>query len=421
MKRLAVIVLLLSTTAFADDGAAGVTEPEPAQTSHQEWPSLDELWNETETGQGLQHAIAGGTPSLEILLGYEFADDKNNTGDPAHAVLSRTRLNYQTLDYKGFAAFLQAQYVGPINDHFAPESAGYDTVNDPENFRFHQAYLDYRGYDSHVRAGSQEILLDNQRFIGNVGWRFNAQSFNAASIANHSISNLTLYYGYADSINTISGTRDGNRQYHLINGEYKLSENNQASGFAYLQRNDNAPSPEKLDTYGVRTWGKNNDFTHDAMIALQRRAYYGYIKANTDLDQVNLGIGAEYLSGGDEIRDRFQTLNGTAHKFNGWADVFAGATAAGIPGGLVDGWLEASVMATDKLKLQGVYHLFNSAFNTPATAFSGIYGHEIDLLANYPVCKNFDVLAKFAYFMQGDNDSPYEDKTVFWLRGNLSF
>jgi hypothetical protein len=424
MKRLLIAALLVSMGTYANE-AAKVQEPAEAKVEenggHKDWPSLNELWNDTEHGQGLQQAIAGGTPELEILLGYEFADDKNNAGDPAHAVLTRTRLNYQTGEYKGFGGYVQAQYVGPINDHFAPESAGYDTVNDPENFRFHQAYLDYRGYDSHVRAGSQEILLDNQRFIGNVGWRFNAQSFNAASVANHSISNLTLYYGYADSINTISGTRNGARQYHLINGEYKLGENNKAAGFAYLQRNDNSATQEKLDTYGLRAWGKNDQFTHDAMVALQRRAYYGYLKANMDVDQVNLGIGGEYLSGGDNIRDRFQTLNGTAHKFNGWADVFAGGTGAGLTSGLVDFWGEASVMAGEKLKLQGVYHLFNSAFDTPATSFSGIYGHEIDALAKYPICKNFDVLAKFAYYMKGDDDSPTEDKTVLWLRGTLRF
>lgn len=424
MNRLLIAALLVSIGTYAEE-AAKVEEPKEAKVGenqgHKDWPTLDELWNGTENGKGLQHAIAGGTPSAEIKFGYEFVDDKNNNGDPANAVVSRIRLNYQTLDFKGFSAFVQAQYVGPINDHYFPEGTGYDTVMDPEKFRFQQAYLDYRGYDSHVRAGTQEILLDNQRFIGNVGWRFNAQSFNAASIGNESIENLKLYYGYIDSINQINGMHTGARQYHLLNGEYKLGEKNKAAAFAYLQRNDNSVNNEKLDTYGGRFWGSSEDFGYEAMLALQRRAYYGYARGTMDIDQFNIGLGAEYISGGDEVKDRFQTLNGTAHKFNGWADVFAGATGAGIPTGLVDGWLEASVMATEKLKLQGAYHLFNTAFNTPANTFSGIYGSEIDLSAGYPICRNFDVLAKFAYYMQGDNDSPTEDKTVFWLRGTLHF
>lgn len=425
MKRTLFAMLLAAATSHAVQDAR-VTAAPVAQVTKEDisWdnlPTLDELWNHTEHGNGLQNAIIRGVPSAEIKLGYEFVDDKNNPGDRANAVVSRIRANYQTLEYQGFSAFVQAQYVGPINDHYSPEGAGYDTVMDPEEFRFQQAYLDYRGYDSLVRAGSQEILLDNQRFIGNVGWRFNAQSFDAAAIENNSIENLKLYYGYVDSINEINGQRNGDRQYHLLNGQYDLGENNRAAAFAYLQRNDNSADNEKLDTYGGRFWGGSEQFDYDVMAALQRRAYYGYARGTMDIEQFTIGLGAEYISGGDEVKDRFQTLNGTAHKFNGWADVFAGATSAGMPGGLVDGWFEASMMATEKLKLQGAYHLFNSAFDTPATSFSGIYGSEIDLAAGYPVCKNFDVLAKFAYYMQGDNESPTEDKTVFWLRGTLRF
>ena len=53
----------------------------------------------------------------------------------------------------------RAQYVGPINDHFNPKDPDYDTINDPEEFRFHQAYLAYSGYDSTAQFGSQETLL----------------------------------------------------------------------------------------------------------------------------------------------------------------------------------------------------------------------------------------------------------------------
>lgn len=421
MKRLVMTALLVSTGAVAEE-AAKVEQPAPAQVCCplDQYKSLNELWHTTDTGQGIKQALVGGTPSLEILAGYEYSDLDNNGANAAHAVLTRTRLNYQTGAYKGFDAFVQAQYVGPINDHFSPEGQGYDTVADPESFRFHQAYLAYTGYDSQARVGAQEINLDNDRFIGNVAWRLNAQSFNAASVANHSISNLTLFYAYADSINRTDGEMDHDRQYHLLNAEYQMCENNKASAFAYLQRNDGA-GLDKLDTYGLRTWGKNDIVSHDIMVALQRDAYYGSVFGELDLDPVDVGGGVEYISGGNELNERFQTLDGTAHKFNGWADQFLG-TGGGLNGGLVDFYGQVSATACEKLKLTGVYHIFNTADET-TTGFSGIYGHEIDLMAKYPVCKNFDVLTAIAYYDKVDNDAGNftNDETVFWLRGTLRF
>lgn len=420
MKRLAAIVLLISTTAFADDGAA-VTEPEEAKMGHQNWPSVNELWNETETGNGIKDALVNGTVGLNLLLGYEYSDVKDNGRDAAHGVITRTRLDYLTGEYKGFSAYVQAQYVGPINDHYAPRDPTYDTIADPEAFRFHQAYLAYAGYDSEGRLGSQEILLDNQRFVGNVGWRLNAQSFNAASVANHSISNVALYYAYADSINRIDGEIDRNRQYHMANAEWQACESSKVSAFAYLQRNDGVDTLDKLDTYGVRTWGDSESFRHEIMIALQRSAYYASIFGEVGIEAFDIGGGIEYISGGNETKERFQTLDGTGHKFNGWADQFLG-TGGGLEGGLIDFYGQVSTTVSDDLKLMGVYHYFNTADETGG-GFSGEYGQEIDLLAKYPVCKNFDVLAKCAYYMKGEGnpDNFTSDETVFWLRGDLRF
>jgi hypothetical protein len=303
--------MVVNQALLADDGAAG-QPAEESRTGHAAWPSLNELWNETESGNGIKQALVNGTLGLDLLLAYEYSDFDNNGLDPAQALVSRTRLNYQTGEYKGFGAFVQAQYVGPINDHYSPEDPAYDTVADPEAFRFHQVYLSYAGYDSVARVGSQEILLDNQRFIGNVGWRLNAQSFNSASIANHSISNVTLYYAYADSINATDGEINRNRQYHLINGEWDACPVSKVAAFAYLQRNDD-PGLDKLDTYGLRSWGAGEILRHELMLALQRDAYYGSAFGGFDFDALDVGAGIEYISGGNDLDERFQTLNGTAH------------------------------------------------------------------------------------------------------------
>lgn len=414
MKRLLIAALLVSMGAIADD-AAKIEEPAEAKVEegggHKDWPTLDE-WADS-------NKLKEGTLSAEVLLGYEYSDLDGNGTKAAQALLTRTRINYQTANFEGFDARIQAQYVGPVNDHYGPGNPDYDAVADPEAFRLHQAYLAYTGYDSKAIVGSQEIILDNARFIGNVGWRLNAQSFNAGSIKNESVENLKLYYAYADSINWIDGDIDHNRQYHMINGEYKLGESNQLSGFAYLQRNDGG-GLEKLDTYGLRAWGKNGKISHDAMLALQRDAYYGNLFGEFDIDTVDVGAGIEYISGG-QGNEQFQTLNGTAHKFNGWADQFLG-TGGGLPGGLLDIYGQVSVVAIKKLKLMGVAHYFNTTDTTPA-GFDGAYGYEFDALAKYSVCKNFDVLAKVAYYVKDGSSTANltNDETVFWLRGTLKF
>lgn len=412
MNRLLAALLLLTAGTYADKSA-------DTGKGHQNWPSLNELWNETETGAGIKQAISNSTLSAELLLGYEYSDLDANGTRPANAFLSRTRVNFQAGNYKGFSGFVQAQYVGPINDHYRAKDPAYDVVADPENFRFHQAYLSYKGYDSEARLGAQEIILDDARLIGNVGWRLNAQSFNAASVANHSVSNLTLFYAYTESINDIFGNLNHKRSYHLGNAEYKLNENNKVSAFAYLQRNDTGL--KRLDTFGVRAWGKNDILTHAVMLAAQRDAYYGHVFGALDVETVNLGGGVEYISGGKAPGDRFQTLNGTAHKFNGWADQFLG-TGGGLSGGLIDAYAQASSTVYDKLKLMAVYHYFHTTERSTA-GFNGEYGQEIDALAKYPVCKNFDLLAKAAYYKKGKGGAGNftSDETVFWLRGTLRF
>ncbi|QBG47994.1 hypothetical protein EGM51_11510 [Verrucomicrobia bacterium S94] len=411
MKHLLITATLISTAAFAEK--AVVETPAEAKVEedrmNKEWPSLDE-WATAEK-------LKEGNLSAEVLLGYEFVDQSGNGLKNAHALLSRARVTYEAENEEGFGGKILGQYVGPINDHFSPEDPAYDTVNDPESFRLHEAYLSYTGYDTHARIGSQEIILDNARFIGNVGWRFNAQSFNAALVQNESIENLKLLYAYADSINEISGEVNHNRQYHLMNGEYKIGKNHHISAFAYLQRNDGSAD---IDTFGARFRGKTETFSHDAMIAFQRDAYYGSLSGMLDLEAADIELGTEYISGGDTSRERFQTLNGTAHAFNGWADVFLD-TGAGRPLGLVDVWLKGIVTPSESLDLIAVYHYFNTAAETPAGSFSGNLGNEIDAMVKYKICRNFEALTGAAFYMKGESGSPTEDKTVFWLRGTLHF
>lgn len=408
MKMVLSVLLLLTTAALAQTNEAIKAETPPPEDN---WPTLDTYWFNGEYA---------GTPSAEIKLGYEYSDLDDAAGnDPAHALIARIRLNYQTAVWKGFDAFVQAQYVGPIVKDYQRYDATKDPVADPEAFRFHQLYVGWAGYDTRAKVGAQEILLDNQRFIGNVGWRMNAQSFNAAYIDNQSIDNLKVLYSYTDSINAPDGENNDERQYHLINAEYKVGENNRIAGLAYLQRNDKTDS---VDTYGLRYWGKNGTISHDATIAFQRSAFYGYLKGAKHFEKSLLELGLESISGGADPDDQFQTLNGTAHAFNGWADQFLG-TGGGLTSGLVDFWVKGKMAATEKMDLIAVYHLFHTATDANGLGFSGIYGHEVDAEAKYKFTQYIDASATVAFYMKDEDEvgNFTTDETVFWLRGTFKF
>ena len=57
MKRLLIAILILSMGAVAEE-AAKIEEPAKAEVCPaKDWPSLNELWNETESGNELQRVI----------------------------------------------------------------------------------------------------------------------------------------------------------------------------------------------------------------------------------------------------------------------------------------------------------------------------------------------------------------------------
>ena len=61
-------------------------------------------------------------------------------------------------------------------------------VADPTGTDVNQALILYRGIDSTlIRAGRQRINLDNQRFVGAVGWRQNDQTYDGISLSNTSL------------------------------------------------------------------------------------------------------------------------------------------------------------------------------------------------------------------------------------------
>ena len=91
----------------------------------------------------------------------------------------------------------KAKRVAPLyHPHYREDNAvalrtNYPVVADPEDQEINRLQLtniSLTGY--HHRARPAALVLDDQRFIGNVAWRMNEQTFDALRVTNRHINNL---------------------------------------------------------------------------------------------------------------------------------------------------------------------------------------------------------------------------------------
>jgi len=119
----------------------------------------------------------------------------------ADGVTLRTRLGYETGEYEHFKALVEFQDVrGLARDSFNNTFNGrtrFPTIGDGSGTTLDRAQLTYTGLSkTTIIGGRQRILINNQRFIGNAGFRQREQTFDGVTVNNKSIPNLDLTYGW---------------------------------------------------------------------------------------------------------------------------------------------------------------------------------------------------------------------------------
>lgn len=358
-------------------------------------------------------ALTGGKANVNMRLRYETVDDSTN--DDAEALTLRTRLGYMTGDYNNFSAFAEFEdaRVALGIDDYAPQNTGFATVADPEVTELNQAFIAYQGPSGTTgKLGRQRIILDNARFVGNVGWRQNEQTFDALSIVNTSLADTTITYAFLDRVNGITTSFDADVSDHLLNVMYNGLDIGAVTAYAYMLEDDDTDATN--DTYGVRLSGatqvsEGNKVLYTAEVASQSTddndALYSFFEGGMNFSGVTAKLALEVL-GSDDGAYAFQTPLATKHAFNGWADKFLATPANGLQDLMVSvGGMVAGV------KLLGVFHDFS------ADEGSADYGKELDLLAVKKFSKRYTVGAKLASY---DADSFSADTDKFWLWGEMN-
>ena len=90
------------------------------------------------------------------------------------------------------------------------------------------------------------MLIDDQRFVGNVGWRQDEQTFDALR-ADFTLGRLKATYAYVFHVNRIFGQAlDWKSVSHLLNVTYAVADPLRLEGFVYALDFSNSPANSTL-------------------------------------------------------------------------------------------------------------------------------------------------------------------------------
>lgn len=380
-------------------------------------------------------ALTGGKVSFSARVRYESVDQDNALKD-ADATTVRTTLGYKTGQFHGFSAFAEVEDISDLGGDYEeyPQTAvkTHSVVADPNNTEVNQAYLQYNGFDSEFKFGRQEITYRDapfHRFVGNVLWRQNHQSFDAFSFTNSSLPNTKISYAYINKVNTIFGDdltagaiKDGqiDMDSHLVNLQYTGLPIGKLEGYGYFLDYDDAPATSS-QTLGLRLSGAqaiNADWkvVYTAEIAKQDDYKDGTMD---DQNYYLAELGGKYkgwlakvsyeMQEGDGV-DSFKTPLGTNHAFQGWADMFLNTPAQGLED--IYFTIAGTILGA---KVVAVYH----DFETDKDGLDA--GDEWDLLVEKTFKEHYTVGVKYSDYNADDEYTATVDTEKFWVYGQVKF
>jgi hypothetical protein len=390
------------------------------------------------------------------------------TAQDATALTLRSRLGIETAPISGFTGVLEfedTQVLGDVNE-YAPEANGYAPIVDPRVTEVNRAYLRYRGISRlDLGLGRQRILLDNQSFVGSVGWRQDEQTFDSFTANYLGVPDWTFYYAYISKVKGIASITptynfDLDTSDHLLNVAYTGFVPGKLTAYYYSLENNEpdtalrnvAPNVNELnpalryqenETMGLRFDGfyllpstLPIRLLYTAEYAQQDYTNPAGLEFETDYSLIDVGAGyaspigmlslrvAQEVLGADTVgtvQQGFQTPYATKHAFNGWADMFLNTPATGIKDQYVT---LAADLAPYTTKVMLMYHQYSEddaplAGSTSARDF----GTEFNVQVMKQFGANYTLGVKYADY-QADSEistAANLDTKKLWLWAELNF
>lgn len=379
-------------------------------------------------------------PILDARLRYEGVDQSTTEAD---AVTLRLRSGVEVKHAPSHLALLAEAEATPgiVNNYNAfpfaitdtQRRTQYSVVPDPMNVELNRLQLQYKTKAVTLTVGRQRINLDDQRWVGSVGWRQNEQTFDAAR-AEVTVGPLSLDGTYSIGQRTIFGAEAGPRVSYggdfVFLGAGVKAGPVQVKGFAYLADYDEAFFyANSSQTYGLRA-ATALPLSKQVKLSLAgsyaRQSNYGtnpysysadYIAAEAGLAFGPLALTGGYEKLGADNGRAVQTPMATLHKFDGWADVFLTTPQTSAYAGLQDyyggiAWkAPKSFKALPGLNAAVIYHNFDSDTG------GRHYGTEWDASVGMKVGP-VALLAKYANYDAKDYGA---DTKKFWIEADYAF
>jgi hypothetical protein len=387
----------------------------------------------------------------ELRPRYEFTDHAVSSLDAGSTLTNRTNLNLsgKLFEVDGLVGTVE---VNSVNDFNTLDQQNHQTAAEADVAKMTQANIAYTVSGVTGIVGRKTVNLDNQRFIGSVGWKQNFQTLDLAAVA-YGIGDFNILAAYVYGVNAIGddgfGTRDmvytggtasGSTNSVAINASYKIADPIKVTGYAYLLASFS-------DTYGIAATGDiaigdSAKLDYRAEVAMQTDATLeevdgvsGDTSLRTDAMYYNLDVGAnisgflvganyEVLGGDDDLTDgrvgKFDTPLATKHKFNGWADQVLATPGTGLADLNVRGGYQFATAG----KIIGVYHMFNAVEDGAGVSAGDAYGTEFDIAysTKVPGVNNLGLLVKAAMYMDDTaNAVTADDTTLAWLQLDYKF
>jgi len=427
-RKIPLSAALLSLSVISHSAVAGVTQ-------------------DVEDALNFYHYGKNGAVKFDLNYRYENVNQDNVrnpllNGRPlpvarqprtANANTARLRIGLLSPVFYGLQGY--AEYEGNLamQEDFNStrnNNTSFSTVADPEKSELNQLWLSYAGIpDTVIKGGRQRIKLDDDRFIGNVGWRQMETTFDSILVThnNQQLFGLTVNAGYIGNIQTFTATTE-NINAPFLNVNYKIGDYGNVIGYGYWLDYTDDNFEKSSQTYGLRLTNfqkpgdalklsDNFGLVYTAEWGYQQD--YGHGKTPYQANRLNLmgGFtaynftfqGAVEQLDGKGANKTFDTPLGTNAAFQGWADLFLITPNDGIRD--VFGTVHATLDRGNVL-LTGVYH----DFTDDTGRFH--YGKEWDFTALKKFGKHYSLLARYAYY---DADQYSTDTQKIWVQGNISF
>ena len=376
----------------------------------------------------LREALAESKPLIDWRLRYEGVDQAE-FADHAGAFTSRLRAGVETGSLAGTSLLAEGVWLEDVLDDYNSTTNGatdYPVVADPDFVAVNRFAVVNRSLESTVLTfGRQRIIHGNARFVGNVGWRQNEQTFDGAR-AEVGFGQSKLDIAYANQVNRVFGPDSPVGKWEgdlvLLRGSHAFDWGDVAV-FGYLLELDDAPALSS-DTFGIELIGSRpigESLTARYAVSFARQESrdpnpldfdenYSLLEAGIGFKRMTIDVGRETLGG--DGQSAFSTPLATLHVFQGWADKFLTTPAGGIEDTYIElGYTMAPSGPLERLSIAAAYHELES------DAGSASYGDELDLSLVARVSK-VTLTLKYADYSA---DALFTDTSKLWLSMDFAF